>query len=173
MNYQLLNGIGNQLSTNFTLLNQEKKLPTEHQQSLWLKDHCLITTLITESTQLEVKLHCKEELQFHLEDVMLKLIHQFQEHQRSFQSTLTVTLWLQDTALFMDNVQVPQLESQLETMSDTTVTLMTESLMLLESKEFSSVDFKVSFIFFSNFSFILINLNLLIRLKVLIKYFFL
>lgn len=55
--------------------------------------------------------HCKEELQLHhSEDVMLKLIHQFQEHQRLFQSMLMVTLWLLDTVLFMDNVQVLQLE---------------------------------------------------------------
>ena len=99
---------------------------------------------------MEEVLHYKEEPQLHSEDVMPKLIHQFQEHLKSFQSTLTVTLWLQDTALFMGNAQVPQLESSLETLSDTTVTLITESLMLLESKESFSVDFKVSFIFFSN-----------------------
>jgi hypothetical protein len=110
-NYQLLNGIGKLPLTNFTLLKQERKLPTEPQLLPLPKDHFLTITVITESMLLVEALmllvphHLSHQL-FHSVDVILKLIQSSQDHQKSLQFQILDTLLPQVTALFMDHAHL-------------------------------------------------------------------
>jgi len=94
-----------------------------------------------------VEVHHQYHQQFHSEDVMPKLTQSFQDHQELFPFQTLDTPLPQDTASFMEHAHL-LLTVLLEISSDTTVTLLTVLLMLLESKECYSADlFELSFIF--------------------------
>lgn len=152
--YQLSNGNGKPLLINSMLPKLENKALIEPQLLPLLKDHFLTTTLTMEPAQLEVALTSSMEemlllTDHHSEDVMLELIQLFQEHQKSSQLQVQVTVLPQVTKSFMDHAQMSP-NALLEISFNIMVILLMELLMLLESKEYYSADYIDFIIYFFN-----------------------
>lgn len=147
LNYQVLNGIGNQPLISYILPNQENKQLIEPHQLLQLKVHYQIIMSIMEPLKLVAHQHYQQVQLHHSEDVMLKFIQQFQEHQKQFQLELMDIPQLQDIMFFMEHVLKPQERLQLEILLDIMVTLIMVLLTHLEFKEYFLADYNLSFYF--------------------------